>query len=398
MGQARESVHPPAVYWLTLPVAGGLTAFFWHIGADLLVTVAGALAALCTVMGVLVTWRNIRRDRLLARAAQPSGNYARLGFAELPDLSKAGLTALDDAVGVFVGVLDGVLLFFPAGHCLTIAMTGAGKTSSLVFPNVLHILNVRRLGKSLQALVVNDKGGEVTATLWPFIREIFPAAYCVNPWHSHGLPNHCVNLIQRIVDHAVDGSAELIDVIRQIALVLVPEPEKAGENLFFIQRARIIIQVLLRGMSWLAAHGQEEICNLVELRRRITCSAEEHIGYLAEMRDLGGEMGREADRLLGMLEATPMTYENALAEAENATWIFSEDGPLAESIQDSDFRARDVIERSGYVGIIIPPIKYKTYATYVALLLQEFGQAGLDHGRIDRGVRILADELGLVDI
>lgn len=363
-----------------------------NAGAALMAGVMNGLAALFLLFVILSTVNAWRHSRALARACQPSGLYPRFDLAHANELAKSmGRSAAD----VFIGVLDGMLLFLPAGHCLSIAKTGGFKTSALVFCNVLHIINLVRVGDLKQALILNDKSGEVTTTLWNLITDSFELYACFNAWGLNELPNMSLNLCQRIIDHAIAGSIELLDVIRQFALVLVPEPEKpAGDQVFFLRRARIIIEVFLRGLAAEAAAGREFLCNLVELRRRLTCDDIEHTGYLAQMVRMGGELGREAGRLLSMKEQTPKTYENCLAEAENALWIFSEDQPLAASIQHTDVSPKDIVEKSGFAGIVVPANKMKTHAVYVALMVQELAQAGLDYGRKDRGVRAFIDELG----
>jgi len=151
------------------------------------------------------------------RDAAPSNALGNGRLASLHDVNASGLFNND---GIFLGGLDGRLLFFGGdGPLLTYARTGAGKGRDLILPNLGHLRNC-------SLIVCDPKDGENAYVSATYRRDVLGQKIVfLNPFGINGdqFPNTRVNPFHILID--VIRSGQRIDTeAAEIAHILLPRP------------------------------------------------------------------------------------------------------------------------------------------------------------------------------
>jgi len=355
---------------LSDPVSGASLGFLflaglWMIGYGVL-----------DVFRVLALWV----DRRIAQT--PTGMFGEAAFAELRDCAEYGLT---NPVGLFLGVLKGVPLFFSGkAHLLTIAPARQGKGICVVITNLLHYCG---------SVFVTDPKGELAAITARF-REVFLGQKVIflNPWLLNGFRCDFYNPLQPILAIAADilRHHELGDAVRALALQLIPEPVGGDKNQFFRDAARNLLEGLV---LYLVMLGRPQKCTLVELWRIIknTDRLELILHDMAESDALDGVIADYGQELLSQFEDNARQFSDFRTTVSNALQPFRPGGPLADAVSRSDVRFQDLKTQSTTIYVMIPAERIAEYGVWLALVSQHAINA-VAAERNNRPVLFLLDE------
>src|SRR5690606_4144207 len=166
----------------------------------------------------------------------PSGIHGTAAFMDGEGAVRAGLT---DPSGVFLGALDGRMLFHNGkAHGLLNAPARSGKGIGFVIPNLLHYQG---------SMFVTDPKGELAAVTAKHRAQTFGQKVRVlNPWGLHGLPQDRFNPLGHLVAmHGNDALRRgLTEEAAALALQLLPEPED-GRNRFFREGSRKLLRAFM---------------------------------------------------------------------------------------------------------------------------------------------------------
>jgi len=300
-------------------------------------------------------------DRKRRSAETPSGVHGTASFLGGEGAARAGLT---DPSGLFLGTLDGRMLFHNGkAHLLTVAPARSGKGISAVIPNLLHFQG---------SVFVTDPKGELASVTGAHRRDGFGQKVVVlNPWGLHGLPQHRFNPLDFVLGLANDekGRRGLTEEVAALALQLVPEPEDA-RNRFFREGSRKLLRALI---LHLATRDQPERCTLPELWRLLQNSAklEAALVDMAGSDALGGVIADLADDIARTVEKNPETFQNFCEGASQAVSIFDPSGWLADSVCESDFSFAELKTGKASVYLVIPPDRIPTHGAWLGLLTRQ---------------------------
>jgi type IV secretion system protein VirD4 len=306
-----------------------------------------------------------RAEALQARMrnAKPSGVFGAGRLAALPDAAAAGLL---DANGLFLGALDGHMLFFSGdGHLLTYARTGAGKGRDLVLPNLAHARD-----RSLVAIDVKD--GELAFASHRHRAEgLGQRCVYLNPFELLGLPNTAINPLQSLID--VVASGRLIDTeADEIAHILVPpDPHDKGGG--WVRRGAM--RLLSLRMEYLA-HFDPANCTLQGLWSFANAGESDATLSFRLMIECGIEgIARRADALFSTYRDAPKQFEAYKAECIDALSAFEPGKTLARATATNAFDFRRLKHEPHTVYLMAPSEKLSVAAPWVALILNAIIEA-----------------------
>lgn len=307
--------------------------------------------------------RRAERDRERKRRAAetPSGVYGTASFMTSEEAVRAGLT---NPAGMFLGVLDGMMLFHTGkAHGIIVAPARSGKGINAVIPNLLH---------SQSSVYVVDPKGELAGVTARHRRQTFGQKVIVlNPWGLHGLPQHRFNPLAYLVDLYHDEAARrgLTEEVATLALQLIPEPEDA-RNKFFREGSRKLLRAF---MLHSASREQPDRCTLPELWR-VFQNATRLDATLVEMAGsdaLGGIVADLADDIARTIEKNPESFQSFIEGATQAVSIFDPAGWLADSVAGSDFSFGEMKTGKVSVFLVIPPDRVATHGAWLGLLTRQ---------------------------
>jgi type IV secretion system protein VirD4 len=286
-------------------------------------------------------------------AAAASG---QLGDGRLATLSDAATTGLLNPKGLFLGALNGRMLFWPMeGHVLTYARTGSGKGRDTILPNLAHL-------RDRSLVVVDVKDGENcfashehrAATLGQ------PCIY-LNPFGLLGLPNTRINPFQLLKDVIARGG-EIDTQADEIAYMLVSGKDEDWAK----QGARRILSVHL---EYLAMRDAEN-CNPGGLWRFVNSSSEELEASFQMMTSCGIEgIARRAAAEAATYFDAPKQFEAYKAEAIQALAAFEVGKSLERSTAAHDFDFGRLKHEPCTVYLITPSDKLSVAAPWITLVV-----------------------------
>lgn len=335
---------------LSDPVTAVASGFLMFMGAALM------FMGVLDLLGVVAVYIARRR------AEKPTGIYGSAAFATPRDCANAGLT---DPHGIFLGMLDGVPLFYSGkSHGILVAPARAGKGISFVVPNLLHYQG---------SMLVTDPKGELAAITGRHRAQKFgQKVVYLNPWGLHGLPQSRYNPLSVLIDLATDAVRrnELGDAARAIAGQLVPEPEGGDKNQFFRDGARNILEGLLLHM---ATRDAPERCTLPELWRVLKDSLifEDTVADMCVSDVLGGTVAAYGEELRYLATKGERQFADFRTGASNALQVFQPGGPLADAVSGSDLSFDDLKDKRTTVYLMIPAEKIAHYGPWIALVVRQ---------------------------
>ena len=289
------------------------------------------------------------------RRATPSHDLGNSRLADSDDIAASGLFGND---GIFLGGLNGRLLFFNGdGPLMTFARTGAGKGRDLILPNLAHLR-----GRSV--IVVDVKDGENYHASHDYrAGELGEKCIVLNPYNLRGIGNTKINPLQLLADIVATGG--MIDSeSNQIAQILLPPPAKQGSDGW----ARLgALRLLATRMEYLAHFGE---CTLGNLWRFVNSSADDMALDFSMMTECGIEsIARKAAALNStrlQSEKQWAAYQSECCEALNA---FEPDKSLANATSAHEFDFGRLKHEPHTVYLILPSDKLGTGGPWISLIV-----------------------------
>lgn len=343
-------------------ILGGIFGYAaWSLPVEPMQWLFGSASALTIMIGCQRLAHERDQERRRIAAETPSGVHGNAAFMTLPEAGRAGLL---DPHGLFLGALDGNMLFHSGkAHLLTVAPARQGKGIATVIPNLLHWQG---------SAFVTDPKGELAAVSARHRAETFGQTVRVlNPWGLHGLPQDRFNPLLHLV--AIYESEQerrgLTEEVVALALQLIPEPEDA-RNRFFREGSRKLLRALLLHM---ATRGQPDRCTLPELWRTLQNSARLEAALIdMEKSDaLGGVVADLADDISRSAERSPEPFQNFCEGASQAIAIFDPASWLADSVSGSDFSFADLKRGKITVYLVIPADRIATHGAWLGLVSRQ---------------------------
>ncbi len=325
-------------------------------------TVCGTFGAVLALTGYGQFRKEEEQARRRREAETPSGVFGNASFMTGAQAAAAGL---HDPHGLFLGALDGSLIFHTGkAHLLTVAPARSGKGIAAVIPNLLHYQG---------SVFVTDPKGELAAVTARHRAQTFGQKVRVlNPWGLHGLPQDRFNPLGHLVAIYDDPAQRrgLTEEVAALALQMVPEPEGSDRNFFFREGSRKLLRVF---MLHFASRGRPDACTLPELWR-VLQNATRMDATLIEMADsdaLGGVVADLADDIVRTLEGGKETVQSFIEGATQAVSIFDPASWLADSVADSDFAFEELKTGKVTVYVVIPADRIATHGAWLGLLTRQ---------------------------
>lgn len=342
-------------------LAAGCAWAAWAVPNDAGQWLLGASSALALIAGSDRLRAEQDRARKRRAAETPSGVYGSASFMTGEQAARAGLA---DPTGLFLGALDGQMLFHKGkAHLLTVAPARSGKGIAAVIPNLLHWQG--------STFIVDPKGELAGVTARHRQATFGQKVVILNPWGLHGLPKHRFNPLAYLVDIYEDETIRrgLTEEVAALALQLIPEPEDA-RNRFFREGSRKLLRAF---MLHLASRGRPEFCTLPKLWRVLQNAThmDETLVEMAGSDALGGVVADFADDIARTIERNAETFQSFIEGATQAVAIFDPAGWLADSVNGSDFSFEELKAGKISVYLVIPPERVETHGAWLGLLARQ---------------------------
>ncbi len=290
------------------------------------------------------------------REATPSGRYGSGRLAALADVERENLL---DPNGLFLGGLDGRLLFYNGdAPMLSYLMTGGGKGRDLILPNLAHVRN-----RSI--VILDTKDGENAWASAAFRSTLGAGCIFLNPLGLHCMPNTRINPFQLLVDIVARG--ERIDTeAEEMAQILLPAPVKPGGDAWVRKGA---LRLLALRLEYLA-HFDPACCTLGNLWRFVNASADDIDLAYAMMRTCGIEsIEGKAASLQDTASKAPKQYEAYKAEVIDALNMFEPGKTFEQATAAHEFDFAELKRKAHTVYIMVPAGKLGVAAPWLSLVV-----------------------------
>lgn len=307
------------------------------------------------------------------RHAAPSQALGNGRLASLHDVKASGLFNND---GIFLGGLDGRLLFYGGdAPIMTIARTGAGKGRDLILPNLAHL-------RDRSLIVCDPKDGENAFVAAAHRRDTLGhKVVFLNPFGINGdqFPDTKINPFNLLLN-IVRSGARIDSEAAEIAHILIPRPVKASGDEWVRSGALRLTATVL---EYLAIFDSEN-CTPARLWSFANSSGFDLGAQFAMMETCGipSIEGRAASFNLVRHDAPKQweAYKSALADALEP---FAPDGALAVATSANEFDLRRLKHELVTIFLIVPSRKLAAAASWIAL-------------QINNAIETIADERGPV--
>lgn len=287
--------------------------------------------------------------------AKASTRYGGGRLAQLQDVERAGML---DTNGLFLGGLDGRLLFYNGdAPMLSYLMTGGGKGRDLILPNCAHVQD-----RSL--VILDTKDGENAWASAEFRSTLGAGCIFLNPFGLHGFPNTRINPLQLLVDIVRRG--ERLDTEAEgVAQILLPPPVKPGGDAWVRKGALRLITLRLEYL----AHFEPDRCTLGELWRFVNSSGEDRDLAFAMMRTCGIEsIARKAAGLEDTAKNAPKQVEAYRSDAQDALNMFEPGKTFEQATAAHEFDFAKLKEEPHTVFVMVPAVKLDVAAPWLSLV------------------------------
>ena len=316
-----------------------------------------ALSAPITITRALLSFA-IRKTRE-AIANTPSTRHGSARWAKLADF--VGLRKRRHAP--FWGMMNGKPLFIEyEANALTVAPAGAGKTISVVVPQLLSIKG---------AMVVSDLKCELAPMTKRARERMGQPVYCLNPSGTNtdvlGEPD-AYNPLSILYDDWMHSPADMVADAMGMAHQLHPEPATKTDNSFFREGSRNLITFSM--LSEVIDKGENATLSGCLRLLRDPDRLREAL-YAASVSDaLSGELADRANDFLEKLNNGDTRQIESFREgAVQSLAIFSASGRIADSVSRCTFRFRDLKITPATVFIIGDATRSKVYEPWVGLVM-----------------------------
>jgi len=307
------------------------------------------------------------------RHAAPSDALGNGRLATLHDVKASGLFNND---GIFLGGLDGRLLFYGGdAPIMTIARTGAGKGRDLILPNLAHL-------RDRSLIVCDPKDGENAFVSAAHRRDTLGhKVVFLNPFGINGdqFPDTKINPFNLLLN-IVRSGARIDSEAAEIAHILIPRPVKASGDEWVRSGSLRLTATVLE----FRAIFDPENCTPQRLWSFANSSGFDLGAQFAMMETCGipSIEGRAASFNLVRHDA-PKQWEAYKSTLADALEPFAPDGALAVATSANEFDLRRLKHELVTIFLIVPSRKLAAAASWIAL-------------QINNAIETIADERGPV--
>ena len=275
-------------------------------------------------------------------------------MASIKHIRSGSWTGNDLRSSCFFGAAGKDILSYAGdSHLMTVAPNNAGKTESIVIPNMLSLT---------RNVVGTDKGGEVAVATFEHRRDrLNQTIIAINPYALHvdqGLPAHRFNPLGRLVHLARNNDPDILDEARGFADLLVPHNKDAGANQIFQDKGRELDLWAMLQMAYDAAEFGAP-CSLPRLYELLSSSEDDLKAFFAAMASapqrLNGEIARMGEAFLADYKRSPKTMGAYINNAQAQLMIYSPSGYIGRNTMESDFDPGILKSGKATVYIVAPP-------------------------------------------
>lgn len=165
------------------------------------------------------------------------------GWSAEPDIDRAGLFR---HTGPFLGYFgQSPLRLNSDAPLITFGGAGSGKLRDLLAYNICGCRNAKGVWTAPPRMLINDPRGELAAISIHNQIRFGKAAYCINPYGLHGLPQHRVNPWDVIRKNSPTFHAD----VKLVVADLIPL-SKSSDGEYFSLRAREWSEALIKTYIW----------------------------------------------------------------------------------------------------------------------------------------------------
>ncbi len=305
-----------------------------------------------------------RRARVRADAMQDAMNSAKpsglLGNGQLGGLDDAKAAGLSGGEGLFLGAIDGRLLFFNGdGPLLTYLRTGGGKGRDLLLPNLAHV-------RDRSLVVIDVKDGE-NAFASADHREQTLKIPCVffDPFGITGRTSCAINPLQILRD-IVSSKKQIDSEARAIAQILAPLAANASGDQWAKRGAQRYIALRIE----YAAHCERDACTLGGLWRFLNAGEDATDKAFAMMASCGMEsVARRTEAFGAVRLKAPKQFEAYRSDAIDALDSFEPGKALERATSEHDFDIAKLKHTPHAFFVILPSDKIEVAAACVSLIV-----------------------------
>jgi type IV secretion system protein VirD4 len=308
--------------------------------------------------------------------------FGRSDWASLRSLRHAGMLKPG---GLFLGQWRSLLrsadLFRQGeGHLLTVAGSGAGKTTGLVIPALCEL--------SHGSVIVTDPKAQLAAMTARHRRTLGPVFF-INPFAldlesstGQALPDDGFNPLS-----VLDDGYNLKDDAENLARLLMVTDRQDSGSYWNDESAGLIAALLV----WMVTREPPEHRTLSFLWRMVReneTQLEQRFGWMAS--DAMPFLRAEGEKLLGLLAIKPQ-WQGVISKAQLATSRYAPQTPLGDHTAKTGFDLARLKREDVTVYIMIPTGRAKVASPWLNLLVGAFGLAIGKPGKA-RPVFLLMDE------
>lgn len=304
-----------------------------------------------------------------------------LGDARLGTIRDAERAGLFDPAGLFLGALDGRLLYLNAdGHHLVYARAGAGKGVSSIQPGLAQ--------NAMSMLVTDLKDGELHHSSAAHRADtLCHDVQALDPWGITGRPMARANPLHRL--GVIAGRGRIDAEADEIALILLPKGKaEASENGWTLKGAR---RLLVMRMKYLA-YCEPDKLRLSELWRFFNCGdAELEAQFNAMIYCPHEDVAGPAAAMKSVFTEAAKQFEAYRADCIDALAPFSPGSALALATDHNDIDFGEMKHRPITVYLCVPSAKLGVAASWIAMMVNHAIEEIAAETGPDK-VRLLLDE------
>lgn len=300
---------------------------------------------------------NARHTASAMAAARPTG---RLGDGRVGNLADAEAAGLLNPEGLFIGGLEGRMLFFPGdGPLVTYLRVGGGKGRDYILPNLAHL-------RSRSVVVVDIKDGENAFASADFRKNgLQQPCVFLDPFGISCHQTSRINPFQHLIDIAARG--DVIDTeAKEAVQIFLPPPTKSGADDWVRKGA---ISAASMRLEYLA-HFEPALCTPSGLWRFVNAGAAESATAFAMMATCGIEaVERKAKALESIFDKVPKQYAAYSSDISEALDAFEPGKALDTATARHEFDFKKLKHEPHTVYLILPASKIGVAASWISAVL-----------------------------
>lgn len=248
-------------------------------------------------------------------------------------------------------------------HLMTVAGARAGKTSTLLIPNLYLYRG--------STLVIDPKGELASATAAHRANELGQEVFVLDPWGSaRDCPDNLKAQFDPLGELLDSDPRNLIDDAALMAEALI---EDQGENsAHWTNAARDFLRAAI---LFMVLGPDRESANLADLLQNVTLAMGEEAEFLAYMRTFnpGPDCPAAVSELILMaadgLMRTPEKERNSILSTARNQLGFLASEPMARSLARSSLRLRNLKRKPTTIYLCLPAARMTTHAKWMRLIL-----------------------------